>query len=539
MLKKSHFLFLLLLIINLSKCQNIEKSFSFLEFNDEKEIEEVEYSMCFENNHNLSLWANHKCYNKVNDSLFFVALNTGSDTLFVYNHETYQVRVIELKETPCYPINHIYYHNHDSIFIFYRRDFIYKHTDNQFDFVLINSKGEVLNTYSLNQLPYIYKGNINYMIEYALQDIKENRIIDENLLVPLGIYSPTIYDSNFVKFNPRLLCLYNLANKTLKMLNVKFPTQDIGKKFHPDTYYSFIKLCYDKNQNLIVFFSHSNYLYQYDFDLDTMLMIQCVYDNTFHNIDMASRKSNENYMDIRFEKPEWYNNEKCYIRRLSIWNYKDYMPTLILDVMDSNFNHIAYMFDNKNYKTPFLLNDKLIAINKNNNLPYLVLPKNIPKKISWQEYEENHLTKVLVNTKNKILINEYLKKLHISKNSLVVIINLNYPCGNCLKFLMSEMKNNLKDYKKNHIYYILYDNNPTSKFAESLIKNHGLSKDNIIIDKELLQRVYEKSELDHHYRLIEYGDTISVEKCTFEQLVPLFNKKVEERLKHNQYKNNQ
>ncbi len=285
--------------------------------------------------------------------------------------------------------------------------FIFNKTDNQFDFILINKEGEVVNTYSLNQLPYIYKGNVDYMIEYAIQDIRENRIINGNLLIPLGIYSPPIYDKNFLKFNPKLLCSYNLANKTLKMLNVKFPMQDIGKEFHSDSYYFFIKICYDKNQNLIVFFPYSNYLYQYDFDLDSLLLIKCIYDNTFQNIDIASRKNNENYMDIRFSKPEWYDIENVYIRRLSIWNYKNYVPSLIIEVMDSNFNHIAYMFDNKNYKTPYYFNNKLSSLNKHNNLSFLVLPEKTPKKISWQNYEENHLTKMVVKKKHKISINKY------------------------------------------------------------------------------------------------------------------------------------
>ena len=59
--------------------------------------------------------------------------------------------------------------------------------------------------------------------------------------------------------------------------------------------------------------------------------------------------------------------------------------------------------------------------------------------------------KMVVKKKHKISINKYLKKKHIPKNSLVIIINLNYPCGSCLKFLMSEMKNNLKDFQKNMI----------------------------------------------------------------------------------------
>ena len=54
----------------------------------------------------------------------------------------------------------------------------------------------------------------------------------------------------------------------------------------------------------------------------------------------------------------------------------------------------------------------------------------------------------------------------------------------------------------------------------------------IKIDKGLLQKVYDKSELDSDYRLIEYGKEVIIHKCTFEQLVPLFDKKVKEKSKN-------
>lgn len=44
--------------------------------------------------------------------------------------------------------------------------------------------------------------------------------------------------------------------------------------------------------------------------------------------------------------------------------------------------------------------------------------------------------------------------------------------------------------------------------------------------------MYDKSELDSDYRLIEYGKEVIIHKCTFEQLVPLFDKKVKEKSKN-------
>ena len=65
------------------------------------------------------------------------------------------------------------------------------------------------------------------------------------------------------------------------------------------------------------------------------------------------------------------------------------------------------------------------------------------------------------------------------------------------------------------------------------ILHYGLAECDLIKkDNALLQRVFEKTELDHHYRIIEYGDKIKIHKCTFQEFAPLFEKKVN-KLTHN------
>ena len=68
MLKKSFCLFLILFIIHLNSCQNINKLFSFLDFKVVKVNEEEQYFINFNDSHTLSMWGDHKCYNKINDS---------------------------------------------------------------------------------------------------------------------------------------------------------------------------------------------------------------------------------------------------------------------------------------------------------------------------------------------------------------------------------------------------------------------------------------------------------------------------------------
>jgi hypothetical protein len=72
------------------------------------------------------------------------------------------------------------------------------------------------------------------MIYVNENSVSNNLIINNKLLINFTNYKPFSHDSNFIKFNPKLLCLYDLTTKEIKMLNVKFPPEDIGKKYLMD-----------------------------------------------------------------------------------------------------------------------------------------------------------------------------------------------------------------------------------------------------------------------------------------------------------------
>lgn len=531
MLKVYCYITLLFLIINFTKCQSYDKSFTIIDFKGLDKNESNYYLDSFLSNTKISMNGGHDCFNTINDTMYYVTLSSHSELLYVYNLENGNIKTIQLDSIPKYPIDFLYYHNHDSIFIFYRRVFVNNETDNTFDFILINGKGEVINTYSLNNVPYIYKGRRNYMIEYSIRSITENRIINDNLLINFSIYSPATSDPEFVDFNPKLLCLYNLSSKTFKMLNVKFPPQDIGKKFNINCWNWSYNIFYDKEQNICISFPYSSNLYKYDMALDTMILIDCRKEHTFDNVDSTARKKNVDYMDVRFDKPIWYPKGNCYIRRFSIWNYKNYPPALVLEKLDTAFNHIAYIISNKTFSEPFLLNNALQAYNKREDVSYNIELENTTKEIKWKDFEKKHLSSSTTKNTQKLTIKQYLKKLKIPKNSLVLIIDLTYPCGNCLEYLMNYMNENSEVFSKNNIYYILYENS-SSSFSNTLLRNNGLLNcKSVKKDDHLLPKAFKPSDLDYRYKLIEYGDTNNVYICPFEVLVPLLDQKVEEQIK--------
>jgi hypothetical protein len=355
----------------------------------------------------------------------------------------------------------------------------------------------------------------------------------------LHIFSPGVEDTEFIDFNPKLLCLYNLSNKTFKMLNLKFPIDEVGKRYNKSCIPSAVSFAYDKDQNIIISFPFSTRLYRYDFSLDSLVQINCKYDYTFENIDSTAWVKGRNYMSTQFQKPKWDSRNHHYLRNINILPSKIYEYNSILQVMDSNFNHIAYVLNIKDYNTIFYKDNKLIAINKFNKLPYNIQLDDKVQRISWKEFEINHLIKKHTGAGKTITLVEYLMKLQIPNNPLVVIINLNYPCGHCLERLFIKMKENRTDYEKANVYYVIYDNN-TGNFSETLKKRYELSDSKFIkIDKELLGRVrlFDKPITENMYTVIEYKSEekrIKVIPCTFDELFPIFNKMVEERLKNNQ-----
>jgi len=519
-------------ICNLASCQTKNKECTILEFKALNENEDEQYFKIFQNSHSLSIMLNHRCHRTICDSLYYIHLTPRTDTLYVYNYSRHHAVTIALNKIPKYPIDHVYYHNHDSIFLFYKREIMCKYfPDIHIDFILMNDKGQLINQYSLDSVPYIYKGQLQKMLFQTPALINENRIVDGHLLIPFSIYLPQTYDDEFYDFQPKLLCAYNLSNQSLRMLNVKFPEQEIGKRYGEDCITNHIYMEYDENKkNLLINFPHQPTLYRYDFTLDSLLPIQCTYDYTFTNTLFASH-SEIDPMDVEFEEPKWCRQMQCYVRKIYIDNYKNHEQKLILQLLDSNFNHMAYSLGTANYETPYLMNNQLISVNIKNKLPYNIqFTKNI-KTLSWEKLEADYFKEYIKKGKRSMSMEKYLKKLHIPRNSLVVIINLKYPCGNCLNYLFGEMKNNVEDYKKACIYYILYNNDPSSDFGETLINNYGLSSYHLVkIDKYLLQNVYNDDILDYQYHLIEYGDTVKIYKCDFEEFIPLFQKIEKEKL---------
>ena len=265
---------------------------------------------------------------------------------------------------------------------------------------------------------------------------------------------------------------------------------------------------------------------------DTMVLMSKHFSKTFLNLDSSSMEKKHDYMSFDFEMPRWAPAYSCYFRNIIIMHCEKYRPyTQILEMLDTNFNHIAYLVGNKEYETPYLCSrGKLVTHNKTSHRPHYVHMTQKKQQISRKKWAETSLEKLPVSKSKGNVMNlmDYLQKMHLQEGSLVLIINLKYPCGHCLEYLFSTMEQHKDEYATHNIYYITYDPD-YSTLTDELLKRHGL-KDakNILQDNRLLGKVSlsDKFMDEGQYFLIDYRsidpEHIRVMPMDFSDLQPIF-----------------
>ena len=121
-------------------------------------------------------------------------------------------------------------------------------------------------------------------------------------------------------------------------------------------------------------------------------------------------KTGKDYPLFCFNEPEWLPAYNCYTRSISIMHYPGYKPyDNILELLDKNFNHIAYVTGNDIYCTPALTYDGLNTFDKNARRPHRV---HLKKKIA-KVNAEKCLSTFLVKNKQIVPIILLLLKISI------------------------------------------------------------------------------------------------------------------------------
>jgi len=137
----------------------------------------------------------------------------------------------------------------------------------------------------------------------------------------------------------------------------------------------------------------------------------------------------------------------------------------------------------------------------------------------------NNNNNLITSSNKRISIDDYLKHFNIKNYTLVVIINLNTPCGHCLNYLMSKIQNEETNFRKANIYYIFYADNPT--FARMIIDNYNLTSCDLIkIDNYQLSKIYNKNDMElYPYYIIEsLNSKTTVYKLNYNNFLQTFDK---------------
>ena len=121
------------------------------------------HKFTFESEYALSMMWNQKEERVLDDTLFYIALSSAKDKLYVLNCYSGKLRTLSFDHLKKYGVIGMwtfYYHNHDSIFLCLDR-FAVAAINRRFhgdykDIMLVNGKGELVCRYSLDSMPDVY-----------------------------------------------------------------------------------------------------------------------------------------------------------------------------------------------------------------------------------------------------------------------------------------------------------------------------------------------------------------------------------------------
>lgn len=464
-----------------------------------------------------SMMFNHTSIKDYKNERIYTHLNQSGDSIYVYNSKRKKETRIKLPFKFNMPISLMYFHNYDSIFIFFEREFkveLKNHDKIIDDFVMIDSSGKVINQYSLDNVPDIYNGQINPMIYLIRWENHGNMISGNTLFIPFAIYLPLTKDVRLKNIKMELLCAYDLAKKKPKMLKIQFPTKDIGKTYKEIVKMSINNYSIINSTKILYSFMYSSEIYRYDLEKDTSYMISSFSDFFFNNAkedDTLSFSHNTDFMC-----PIYSKKRNVFLRLISVSNYKNYKKFFITQILDKNLNLIGYVFEDSVWTSPHLgCSGDIIVYNKTNEfLSHKIEIEDI-QNFTIEEIENSFLIQKPISKNqaafvldfNRISLETrlqlYLQDMAVEENSKIVMISTDILCGNCIDFLMQELQNNQTRFKQKNIKYLFYGKNITS--AVSIISAYRVKRDFFLIDdKQSYPSFFAKDEMTA-YSLINYN----------------------------------
>lgn len=468
-----------------------------------------------------SLNAAHINYRRINSISYWVYLNAKMDSIIIFNQTKRTAHQMAVPFAHGVPVSLLYFHNPDSIFLFIDRIFVYDqklkgHSIN--DFYLLDSKGKILNEYSLDNVPYIFKGQINPMIMVRPTTINHNMVSNRQIFIPFSVYLPNIEDTIHKHLNIRPICKFDLSTETPEMLNILIPEGLIGRRFSDDRAQGLIpdiRILSDST----VLYSYMNFASLFLYNLNTNFSTE-----VFSSEDFAFSNSEIHETTIRyvvFELPNFSQQEKLYMRRIRVEHYKDYKSFGILQLLDENFKVVGYqlydlnegsLLDNSNFGSFFFDAKQHLSIRPRDRDLYYTIRIGSPKYRSVEYIEKNYLLKepryeieLSMESPYQDRVLQYFGALNIPEGDKVIMIEFDKACVHCLEYLFSAYQQNSKAFISERIFYLFVG--PEPSLINQVIEGYKIPQELVLVDDKQIFRKYFADEERSLNPLVHYKNS--------------------------------
>jgi len=460
-------IFYLLLLLVLYGCDNI---------NQKDTVKIVQYDVLSENSsmNNLKNFLNTypRAWYAGQINLFkqqperqAVVVRNSKDSIAVFNSLKNSYVAFALPDSLPLPIKSIYFHNFDSLFLFFDFELIYHYRKNNEcpDFILVDSSGRWLNSYSYPKTLNLYNGQKEGFIFPSSELIEGCRINGDFLYLPFSIYlENAISNPKMKEFNTKLLCKFNLKNGDAKMLPIKLPDEDVGKSYMTIVGNRSNSINFLLHDNSIFFsYFHSPNIYKYSLKDGSLKEIYMP--NNFIQNSFGSDTINNNYYFV-FRNISYSKKIDSYMRTV-IMKFKDnpQKTIYIKELFNSDFSLLGYHFSDGlaviglGQKSYYIYNK---GINKYFNIKIrksIDVPSDSLMKVFI--HNDNKKKTVTNNALSKLGLHQrlelYYSSLNIPDSTFVIQINSDMNCIECLEFLTSKIKEN----PNKNIYFIFVGSN--------------------------------------------------------------------------------
>ncbi|MBP1672420.1 MAG: hypothetical protein H6Q25_235 [Bacteroidetes bacterium] len=468
-------------------------------------------------------------WNLLNNEKIEAVLYNTNDTLSIFNTTT-KLQTKVFVEGGIY-LSHVYFYNYDSIFVFFDRDFVYQMNIKKKkmpDFAIIDTLGHLKGKFSFDSVPNIDNVLNEPTIMLSGFNLKGNLVANNILYLPFSIYYPDITSPDYENLTLKLLCAYNLKEKTLKMLDIQIPKNYIGKHFTDNIINNGFDFKLLNDSTIIYSFNFSSDIFLYHINTDSSELVGTYPDFYFNNIVNPESK----VFRTLFYAPEYLQKKQIYLRMIYVKEFND-QEICFTQILDKNFKILGYSLDDSLWSQLFVnAKGELISINYEENHIGEVLKIGSTKTLSLTEIINSLGNKIKhkkyvpqISLPDDLTLEEkmeiYLTMLNVPDNSKVIVLTGDKVCGNVLNFLLEQYKNHKSDFEEKKIVFLFY--NTTKSTLEIFLNPYSIDIKDVLVDEQgLYDQIFGKSTNGQIYMVNKKKDRLKIKKTELKTLVKDF-----------------